>query len=132
MTELKRILLLTENDKLRSFIMPLSQWLELHVPMNPIDGLEQIHSHNPDLFLLDAKCLSPMVQALLTTIRNLPRYQSAPLIIIGESHQTRCIAFDHQVTGKLNLRRIEKTISELLQIRLVGRGSHGPHHGSIY
>jgi hypothetical protein len=32
----------------------------------------------------------------------------------------------------LTLRRIEKAIADLLQIKLVGRGSHGPHRGSVY
>ncbi|MBN1475483.1 hypothetical protein JXA47_01895 [Candidatus Sumerlaeota bacterium] len=132
MANLKRVLLLTENEKLRSYMMPLSQWLELHAPLKPIEGLEHIHTHSPDIFVLDSKALTPMVNALLTTIRQMPRYETVPLIMLGEAPQARRFHCNHRVTGTLNLRRLEQKIAELLEIRLVGRGSHGPHHGSIY
>jgi hypothetical protein len=132
MANLKTILLLTERDDLRNHMKPLAQWLDLHLPPQPIDALEHIKDHQPELFLVDAAALSPMVMALLTTIRMIPQYRDAPLIVLGDSPQAKRFKADAQFTGQFNLRRLEEKIAELLQIRLVGRGTHGPHHGSIY
>jgi hypothetical protein len=129
---MRRILFLSEDQALRALVNPLAQWLDLHAPPRPIDALENIKNIQPECFVIDANVLSPMVTALLTTIRNLPSYKSAPLILIGESPSARRLQSDKQFPRQFNLRRLEESIADLLQIRLVGRGTHGPHRGSVY
>lgn len=127
-----RILFLTNDEHLRTQVKPLAQWLELHAPISPLHGLENIKESNPECFILDAAILSPMVIALLSTIRSCPTYRSAPVIVIGDSPLLKHFSCDRQFPRNFNLRRLEEAIAELLQTRLVGRGSHGPHHGSVY
>lgn len=131
-TKLKSILVLTENERLRSFMKPLAQWLDLHIPIQPVDALEHMSRYQPDLFIIDATAMTPMVKALLTSLRQLPQYQRTPTIVVGEDEKIRAITADSHMVSPFNLRRMEERIAELLHIRLVGRGTHGPHHGSIY
>ncbi|NUP88753.1 MAG: hypothetical protein HUU25_02900 [Candidatus Sumerlaeia bacterium] len=132
MANLARVLLLTENEKLRNFLLPLSQWLELHAPLKAIDALEHIGAHQPQLILIDATVLTPMVMALLTTIRQLPQYSGVPLVILGETPQAKRLQPDAQFGNQFNLRRLEEKIADLAGVKLTGRAMHGPHSGSIY
>ncbi len=129
---MKRIVLLTENTRLRDFLKPLAQWLDFHAPERPIEALESIQTIQPDCLLVDATVVTPMVQALLNTIQSVAPLSEIPVVMLGESQASRRLKVDGQLPGKFNLRRLEEKIAEVLKIRLVGRGSHGPHHGSIY
>jgi hypothetical protein len=131
-TNLHRILLLTENEKVRNFIMPLSQWLELHAPIKPLDALERISQHAPELIVVDSMVLSPMIMNLLTMIRTMPQYQGIPVVMLGDSAVAKKVPSEAMFPPTFNLRRLEEKIAELLNTRLVGRASHGPHSGSIY
>jgi hypothetical protein len=73
-----------------------------------------------------------MVIALITALRNVPKYSKTPVIVLGDSHHLNQLRVDMKMPADLTLRRIEKAIADLLQIKLVGRGSHGPHRGSVY
>ena len=130
--ETKHILLLTEDDKLRRHLRPIDQWLNFHAPVQPVDALEHVKDYTPDIFLVDAEIINTMVTALLGAIREVPRYKDAPVVVIGDSPMGDRLKGNRKIPRDLNLRRVEQLISELLNIRLVGRGTHGPHRGSAY
>lgn len=128
----KHVLILTKDEMVRHHLRPMDQWLNLHLPENPIQALENIKDYPTDVFLVDVRVINSMIMALLSAVRNLPQYRHAPLVLMGESHFNKKIQAEREIPIDMNLRRIEEVIADVLNIRLIGRGTHGPHRGSAY
>jgi len=126
-----RVLLITEDEALRAHLRPMSQWIDLRAPPKPIDALEALDEHQPDVFIVDARAVSAMVLALLEAVRSVPRYRNSPLILLGKSPHEKKFRPNVVMDGKFRLFRLEEKIAECLGIRLSGRVHHGPHSGAV-
>lgn len=126
-----RVLLITGDDALRQHLRPMSQWIDLRAPVNPVDALETVDEYQPDVLLVDARALTAMVLALLEAVRSVPRYRNTPLILLGRSPHEKKFRPDVLMEGKFRLFRLEEKIAECLGIRLSGRVHHGPHSGAV-